>query len=168
MEHNDIDGILRTSSGAIETRSTALNVRNIADGDYVDVNANAFNEVSEPLPDDPENWKELLPEFLKLEVTKNIIEKYIVQEEREVLVPETYDTGEVDKKGNPIFAERDVLTIIIVDVIKTRIIGTDTRTGISIGKTARLALREVESLKTINTDLLKRIEVLEKAVGGIE
>lgn len=148
MEHNDTDGLLRVFvSGAIETRSSALNVRNIADNDYVDVNANAFNEVSKKLPDDPENWKELLPEFLKTMIYHDIIEKY----EEEIEVEYTDENGE--------------LQIRTKTVTKSRKIGEDNRVGINIGMTARLALREVELLKVINADLIKRIEELETAIG---
>jgi hypothetical protein len=38
-----------TEVASVKIRSTALNVRNAADNDYVDVNANAFNVLSDPV-----------------------------------------------------------------------------------------------------------------------
>lgn len=132
LTHDDTDGFITLSAGRLETRSTSLDVRNIADNDYVDVNANAFNEVSTPLPDDPPNWKELLPEFLKKDVIKPIMEEHI------------------DEDGKITYEK----------------IGEEIKVGLNVGMVARLALREVESLKLINADLIKRIIDLEKIIKG--
>ena len=83
------------SSGAIKIRCTELNIRNAVDDDYVDVNANAFNELSAPLPDDPENWKDLLPEFLKTVIITDVMEEYEGEEEGEILYRKIGETSKV-------------------------------------------------------------------------
>lgn len=145
--HDGTDSVLRSLNGAWKMRTTALNVRNANDNDYVDVNANAFNEVSTPLPNDPPDWKNKLPEFIKKDIVHPIIEEY----EKETEVEYTDEEG--------IFQTR------IDTVTAYRKIGEEVRIGLNVGMVARLALREVESLKLINADLIKRIVDLEKLIG---
>ena len=129
-----------------EMQTTRLDVRNIADNDYADVNANAFNVSSQALPTDPENWKDLLPAFLKKEIVYPIKEHYT--KERQVKYKD---------------AEGKIQTKTVLSP-KFRIMGEETRTFVSIDLVARFALQKVEALEIINVDLLKRIEELEKEV----
>lgn len=139
LNHDNTDGIIHASAGAIETQSTALNVRNIADSDYVDVNANAFNVSSQMLPTDPANWKELLPDFLKKEVVYPIKEQYDEEVEEEY----------TDEKGK--------LQTRIITNHKYRVIGEETRTFVSIDLIARLALQKAEKLEQEIEDLKREV-----------
>ncbi len=141
--HNDTNLVIYSSSGQLRTMSAEVHFRNEANNDYTDIYANSYNDASVPLPDDPENWKELLPEFLKTNKTIDIIEKYDEEVEEEI-EEEDPETKELIKRK------------VMVTKHKTRKVGEEEVVGINIGMTARLALRENAELKTKFNTLNKR------------
>lgn len=69
LYHDDAFGRIQNSVGAVIVNATELAAKNIADDDYVNMTANAFNEASMPLPDDPPDWKDKLPSFVKKDLS---------------------------------------------------------------------------------------------------
>ena len=109
--------------GATDTMSLGSAAKN-----WDEIFVNTVTEGSSPLPDDPPNWKELLPEFVRKTI-------------KDVPIYEQYT--ELNEEGG--------------SEGKERIIGTEDKIFINVGMVARLALREVELLKKEIEALKKKV-----------
>ncbi len=163
ISHDDTDAIVLASSGKVKLRGTAVDARNVADDDYVDVNANAFNQLSDPV-------YVVLADLLPI-ADLNDHAKLPADIRREVTCKKCVSAEEKDKDGK---------------ITKAAEYADETRTAMNVGSAAiwalkcnqelaeRLAAAEAEAtdlqLKSAAKDkllaeLIKRVEALEKAVG---